>query len=54
LMTNQTIFIAISHSRSAQWFHELTSNQQKNYKTNVKKYKRKRNWSSKSLKKCSR
>jgi hypothetical protein len=25
LMTNQTIFAAISHSRSAQWFHELTS-----------------------------
>jgi hypothetical protein len=27
LMTNQTIFAATSHSRSAQWFHELTSNQ---------------------------
>jgi hypothetical protein len=41
-MTNQTIFVAISHSRSAQWLHELTSNQQKNYKANVKEYKRKK------------
>jgi hypothetical protein len=41
LMTNQTIFAAFSHSRSAQWFHELTSSQQKNYKASVKKYKRK-------------
>jgi hypothetical protein len=23
LMTDQTIFVAFSHSRSAQWFHEL-------------------------------
>jgi hypothetical protein len=36
LMTNQTIFTASSHFRSAQWFHELTSSQQENYKTNVK------------------
>jgi hypothetical protein len=42
LMTNQTIFAAISHSRSARWLHELTSNQQENYKANVKKYKRKK------------
>ncbi len=42
LMTDQTIFAAFSHSRSAQWFHELTSSQQKNYKTNVKEYKRKK------------
>ncbi len=42
LMINQTIFAAISHSRSAQWLHELTSNQQKNYKANVKEYKRKK------------
>jgi translation initiation factor 2B subunit (eIF-2B alpha/beta/delta family) len=42
LMTNQTIFAAISHSRSAQWFHELTSSQQENYKANVKEYKRKK------------
>ncbi len=42
LMTNQTISAAFSHSRSAQWFHELTSSQQKNYKTNVKQYKRKK------------
>jgi hypothetical protein len=41
LMTNQTISAATSHSRSVQWFHELTSNQQENYKTSVKKYKRK-------------
>ncbi len=41
LMTDQTIFAATSHSRSAQWFHELTSNQQENYKANVKEYKRK-------------
>ncbi len=42
LMTNQTIFAATSHSRSAQWFHELTSSQQENYKTSVKEYKRKK------------
>ncbi len=41
LMTNQTISAASSHSRSAQWFHELTSSQQENYKTSVKEYKRK-------------
>jgi c-di-AMP phosphodiesterase-like protein len=41
LMTNQTIFVATSHSRSVQWFHELTSSQQKNYKASVKEYKRK-------------
>ncbi len=41
LMTNQTIFVATSHSRSAQWLHELTSNQQENYRANVKEYKRK-------------
>ncbi len=41
LMTNQTIFAATSHSRSAQWFHELISSQQENYKTSMKKYKRK-------------
>jgi hypothetical protein len=41
-MTNQTIFAAISHSRFIQWFHELTSNQQKNYKVSVKEYKRKK------------
>jgi hypothetical protein len=27
LMTNQTISVAISHSRFAQWFHELISSQ---------------------------
>jgi hypothetical protein len=27
LMTNQTIFAAISHSRFAQWFHELILSQ---------------------------
>jgi hypothetical protein len=42
LMTNQIISAASSHSRSAQWFHELTSNQQKNYRTSVKEYKRKK------------
>jgi hypothetical protein len=42
LMTNQTIFAVTLHFRSVQWFHELTSNQQKNYKANVKKYKRKK------------
>jgi hypothetical protein len=42
LMTNQTIFAVISHSRSAQWLHELISSQQKNYKTSVKEYKRKK------------
>jgi hypothetical protein len=42
LMTNQTIFAAISHSCSVQWFHELTSSQQENYKANVKEYKRKK------------
>ncbi len=42
LMTNQTIFDAISHSRSAQWLHELISSQQENYRTNVKEYKRKK------------
>jgi hypothetical protein len=41
LMTNQTISAAISHSRFAQWFHELTLNQQESYKASVKKYKRK-------------
>jgi hypothetical protein len=42
LMTNQTISAAFLHSRSAQWFHELISNQQENYKASVKKYKRKK------------
>jgi hypothetical protein len=42
LMTNQTIFTATSHSRFAQWFHELTSSQQESYKASVKKYKRKK------------
>jgi hypothetical protein len=42
LMTNQIIFVTTSHSRSAQWFHDLILNQQKNYKANVKKYKRKK------------
>ncbi len=42
LMTNQTIFAAFSHFRSAQWFHELISSQQENYKTSVKEYKRKK------------
>jgi hypothetical protein len=42
LMTNQTIFAAISHSRFVQWLHELTLSQQENYKTNVKEYKRKK------------
>ncbi len=41
LMTNQTISAAFSHSRFAQWFHELISSQQENYRTSVKKYKRK-------------
>jgi hypothetical protein len=42
LITNQTISAATSYSRFVQWFHELISNQQKNYKINVKKYKRKK------------
>jgi hypothetical protein len=42
LMTNQTISAAFSFCRSAQWFHELTFNQQENYKANVKEYKRKK------------
>ncbi len=42
LMTDQTISAAFSHSRSVQWFHELTSSQQENYKASVKKYKRKK------------
>jgi hypothetical protein len=42
LMTNQTISAASSHSRSAQWFHELIFSQQKSYKTSVKEYKRKK------------
>jgi hypothetical protein len=42
LMTNQTIFVATSHSCSVQWLHELTLNQQENYKTSVKEYKRKK------------
>jgi hypothetical protein len=41
LMTNQTISASSSHSRFAQWFHELTSSQQENYRANVKEYKRK-------------
>ncbi len=41
LMTDQTISAAFSHSRSAQWFHELTSSQQESYRANVKEYKRK-------------
>ncbi len=36
LMTNQTIFAAISHSRFAQWLHELISSQQESYKASVK------------------
>ncbi len=42
LMTNQTIFAATLHSRSTQWLHELISNQQENYKTSMKEYKRKK------------
>jgi hypothetical protein len=30
-----------SHSRLAKFFHELTTQQQENYRANVKKYKRK-------------
>jgi translation initiation factor 2B subunit (eIF-2B alpha/beta/delta family) len=41
LMTDQTISAASSYSRSAQWFHELTSSQQESYRTSVKEYKRK-------------
>jgi hypothetical protein len=41
LMTNQAISAASSHSRSAQWFHELTLNQQESYRPSVKEYKRK-------------
>jgi hypothetical protein len=40
-MTDQTIFAAISHSRSVQWLDELISSQQESYKASVKKYKRK-------------
>jgi hypothetical protein len=42
LMTNQTIFAAFSHSRFAQWLHELISSQHESYKANVKEYKRKK------------
>jgi hypothetical protein len=42
LMTNQTIFVATLHFRSAQWLHELISSQQENYEANIKKYKRKK------------
>ncbi len=42
LMTDQTISAASSHSRFAQWFHELISSQQKNYKASVKEYKQKK------------
>jgi hypothetical protein len=52
LMTNQSIFIVTLHSRFAQWFHELTSNQQKNNRLNVKEYKRKKKLIVKSFKKC--
>ncbi len=42
LMTDQTISAASSHSRSAQWFHELISSQQESYRASVKEYKRKK------------
>ncbi len=42
LMTNQTISAAFLYSCSAQWFHELISSQQKNYRASVKEYKRKK------------
>jgi hypothetical protein len=42
LMTNQTISAAFSHSRFVQWFHELISSQQENYKASLKEYKRKK------------
>jgi hypothetical protein len=42
LMTNQTISAVSSHSRSVQWFHELTSSQQESYRASVKEYKRKK------------
>jgi hypothetical protein len=41
-MTDQTISAASSHSRSAQWFHELISSQQESYRASVKEYKRKK------------
>jgi hypothetical protein len=41
LMTGQTISAASSHSRPAQWFHELTSSQQESYRASVEEYKRK-------------
>jgi hypothetical protein len=39
LMINKTIFVVTSYSRFIQWFYELISNQQENYKASVKKYK---------------
>jgi hypothetical protein len=43
LMTNQTSQSArASQSRLAKYFHELTIQQQENYRTSVKKYKRKK------------
>jgi hypothetical protein len=43
LITNQINQFAqdFTQSRFAKYFHELTTQQQKNYRTNVKKYKRK-------------
>jgi hypothetical protein len=55
LITNQTDqFAQVSQSRSTKYFHELSIYQQKNYRTNVKKYKWKRSKSSKSFKECSK
>jgi hypothetical protein len=47
-------FAQTSQSRFAKYFHELSTQQQENYRTNVKKYKRKKSKSSKSLRKCLR
>jgi type IV secretory pathway VirB9-like protein len=43
-----------SQFRLARYFHELSTEQQENYRANVKKYKRKKSKSSKSLRECSR
>jgi hypothetical protein len=41
-----------TQSRFAKYFHELSTQQQENYRANVKKYKQKKNKSSKSFKEC--
>jgi hypothetical protein len=56
LITDQTSQSAqdLSQSRSAKYFHELSTQQQESYRASVKEYKRKEKQVAKSLRECSK